>query len=111
MSRHRGAGDGNIYANEALFHAGINPQNTAGNISIARYERLVLAVKQTLQQAIEAGGSSLRDFVHSDGNPGYFQQQYWVYGRGNQSCKECNHLIKQIKQGQRSSFYCPHCQR
>jgi formamidopyrimidine-DNA glycosylase len=70
-----------------------------------------LAVKQTLQQAIEAGGSSLRDFVHSDGNPGYFQQQYWVYGRGNQSCKECNHLIKQIKQGQRSSFYCPHCQR
>ena len=111
MNSHMVVGVGNIYANEALFHAGINPQNTAGNISIARYERLVLAVKQTLQQAIEAGGSSLRDFVHSDGNPGYFQQQYWVYGRGNQSCKKCNHLIKQIKQGQRSSFYCPHCQR
>ena len=111
MNSHMVAGIGNIYANEALFRAGINPKVAAGRISITRYERLVQAIKQTLQEAIEAGGSSLRDFVNSDGNPGYFQQQYWVYGRGGQLCKKCERVIKQIKQGQRSSFYCPNCQR
>lgn len=103
-------GIGNIYANEALFLAGINPQIAAGSLSIRRYKKLVQAIKQTLLQAIEAGGSSLRDFVNSDGNPGYFQQQYWVYGRAGQSCKKCDRVIKQIRQNQRSSFYCPHCQ-
>lgn len=111
MNSHIVAGVGNIYANEALFHAGISPKIAAGRISVMRYERLVQAIKQTLQQAIEAGGSSLRDFVNSDGNPGYFQQQYWVYGRADQPCKKCDRVIKQIKQGQRSSFYCPGCQR
>lgn len=111
MNSHVIVGVGNIYANEALFHAGINPKIAVGKISVTRYERLVQAIKQTLQQAIQAGGSSVRDFVNSDGNPGYFQQQYWVYGRGGELCKKCGHVIKQIKQGQRSSFYCPNCQR
>lgn len=104
-------GVGNIYANEALFTAGIHPKTASGRISKIRYEKLVPAVKQTLQQAIEAGGSSLRDFVHSDGTPGYFQQHYWVYGREGQHCKKCGSIIKQIRQNQRSSFYCPVCQR
>ena len=110
MNSHVVVGIGNIYANEALFLAGINPKIAAGRIGMTRYEKLVQAVKQILQQAIEAGGSSLRDFVNSDGNPGYFQQQYWVYGRGGQHCKECDHEIKQIRQSQRSSFYCQRCQ-
>lgn len=104
-------GVGNIYANEALFLSGINPQAAAGSISKPRYAKLVDAIKTVLQAAIEAGGSSLRDFVNSDGKPGYFQQQYWVYGRAGQSCKKCNKTLLQIRQGQRSSFYCPGCQR
>lgn len=104
-------GVGNIYANEALFYAGIHPKIAAGRIGIARYRKLVQAVKNVLVMAIEAGGSSLRDFVNSDGKPGYFQQQYWVYGKTGQSCRKCGAIIKQIKQGQRSSFYCPSCQR
>lgn len=103
-------GVGNIYANEALFTAGIRPKTASGRISKTRLESLVQAVKQTLQQAIEAGGSSLRDFVKSDGTPGYFQQQYWVYGREGQLCKKCGSIIKQIRQNQRSSYYCSTCQ-
>lgn len=110
MNHHVIVGVGNIYANEALFLAGINPKVAAGRIGAVRYERLVPAVKQILQQAIEAGGSSLRDFVNSDGTPGYFQQHYWVYGRAGQRCKKCDGVIKQARQGQRSSFYCPGCQ-
>ncbi len=104
-------GVGNIYANEALYCAGINPKTAAGRIGINRYNKLVKAIKKVLLQAIEAGGSSLRDFVNSDGKPGYFQQQYWVYGRTGRPCRKCGAIIKQIKQGQRSSFYCPSCQR
>lgn len=104
-------GVGNIYANEALFLAGINPQTAGGDIGQPRYVKLVDAIKTVLQAAIEAGGSSLRDFVNSDGQPGYFQQQYWVYGRAGQLCKKCNKTLLQIRQGQRSSFYCPGCQR
>ena len=110
MNHHVVVGIGNIYANEALFLAGINPKTAAGKIGIARCERLVQAVKHTLQQAIEAGGSSLRDFVHSDGTSGYFQQHYWVYGREGQHCKKCSRIIQCIRQGQRASFYCPACQ-
>jgi formamidopyrimidine-DNA glycosylase len=111
MNNHIVVGVGNIYANEALFRADINPKTAAGRIGVSRYKKLVQAVKEILTLAIEAGGSSLRDFVNSDGNPGYFQQQYWVYGRAGQSCRSCGAIIKQIKQGQRSSFYCPQCQR
>jgi len=105
------AGVGNIYANEALFHAEIHPMTPAGRISLSRYRKLVHAIKDTLNLAIEAGGSTLRDFVNSEGNPGYFQQQYFVYGRTGQPCRKCGVEIRQARQGQRSSFYCPHCQK
>ena len=105
------AGLGNIYANEALFRAGINPTAAAGHIGLGRYRKLVQAIKETLNLAIEAGGSSLRDFVNSEGNPGYFQHQYWVYGRTGQPCRKCGTPIVQIRQGQRSSFYCSRCQK
>lgn len=104
-------GVGNIYASEALFSAGINPVTPAGQIGVRRYEKLVRAIKETLNLSIEAGGSSVRDFVNSNGNPGYFQQQYWVYQRNGQPCRKCGTIIMQIRQGQRSSFYCPHCQK
>ena len=104
-------GVGNIYANEALFRAGINPKTAASEVGLEHCEKLAQAIKRTLQLAIEAGGSSLRDFVNSDGNPGYFQQQYWVYNRAEQPCRKCGVPIMKIRQGQRSSFYCPDCQK
>jgi formamidopyrimidine-DNA glycosylase len=111
MNSHVVVGVGNIYASEALFHASINPKTTAGRIGVGRCENLAQAIKETLKLAIKAGGSSLRDYVNSDGKPGYFQQQYWVYGRAGCACRRCRAIIRQIKQGQRSSFYCPHCQK
>jgi formamidopyrimidine-DNA glycosylase len=111
MDSHRVVGIGNIYASESLFRAGIDPRRAAGRISLQRLERLVAAIKATLAAAIEAGGSSLRDFIHSDGSSGYFQQQYFVYGRGGESCRVCGGLIRELRQGQRATFYCPRCQR
>ena len=111
MDSHVVVGVGNIYANEALFRAGIRPQLPASKLSKPRCARLVQTIRETLREAIKLGGSSLRDFVGSDGNPGYFQQHYWVYGRTGEPCRACGTVIKQIKQGQRSSFYCPTCQR
>ena len=105
------AGVGNIYANEALFHARIHPRAAAGRISLARYAVLVPAVQTTLRAAIEAGGSSLRDWRHADGSPGYFQQRYFVYGREGQACRVCGARIRSIRQGQRATYYCPSCQR
>ena len=104
-------GIGNIYANESLFHARINPRAPAGRLSLARYEALAAAIKSTLKQALAAGGSSLRDFVHSDGSSGYFQQQYYVYGRAGLPCRVCSTPIRLLRQGQRSTFYCPACQK
>lgn len=104
-------GVGNIYANEALFRAGIRPGTRTGRLSRARCARLVDAVKQTLADAIAAGGSTLRDFFATDGSPGYFQDQYKVYGRSGMPCTTCGTPIRNLRQGQRSSFYCPHCQR
>ncbi len=104
-------GVGNIYANESLFHARINPRTQAARVSLARYEALAAAVKSTLKQALAAGGSSLRDFVHSDGSSGYFQQQYHVYGRVGLPCRVCGTPIRQLRQGQRSTFFCPSCQK
>ena len=104
-------GVGNIYANESLFRARIHPRTAAGRITRPRYERLAEEVKRTMEEAIEAGGSSLRDFVHSDGTRGYFQQQYFVYGRQGLACRECGRLVKMVRLGQRSTFYCPNCQR
>ncbi|TCV84729.1 bifunctional DNA-formamidopyrimidine glycosylase/DNA-(apurinic or apyrimidinic site) lyase [Sulfurirhabdus autotrophica] len=110
MDSHLVVGVGNIYANEALFHAGINPKTAANRISRARLKKLVAAIKQTLQLAITAGGSSLRDFVGAEGKPGYFQQQYFTYGRTGEPCHQCGGAIRQFRQGQRSTFYCPKCQ-
>ncbi len=104
-------GVGNIYANEALFRAGIRPQLAAGKLSRERCARLAEDIRATLREAIAQGGSTLRDFVNSDGRPGYFQQHYWVYGRAGEPCRRCGTPVKQVRQGQRSSFYCPHCQR
>jgi formamidopyrimidine-DNA glycosylase len=111
MDNHIVVGVGNIYANEALFRAGIRPQFAAGKLSKPRCARLVQTIRETLTEAIALGGSSLRDFVNSDGKPGYFQQHYWVYGRAGEPCHACGSPVKLIKQGQRSSFYCPVCQR
>jgi formamidopyrimidine-DNA glycosylase len=110
MDSHLVVGVGNIYASEALFRARINPKVAACKLSAARCERLAQEIKSTLNDAIAAGGSSLRDFFGADGNPGYFQQQYFVYGRSGEPCRVCGTPIKTIRQGQRSTFYCPQCQ-
>lgn len=111
MDSHRVVGIGNIYASESLFRAGIDPRTAAGRLSLKRLERLVPAIKATLAAAIEAGGSSLRDFIRSDGSSGYFQQQYFVYGRGGEPCRVCGTPIRELRQGQRATFFCPRCQR
>jgi len=111
MDSHNVVGVGNIYASESLCLAGINPKRKAGNVSLERYERLANAIKKILKQSIKQGGTTLRDFVNGDGKPGYFQQQLNVYGRAGQPCKLCQSTIKEIKLGQRSSFYCSVCQR
>jgi formamidopyrimidine-DNA glycosylase len=104
-------GVGNIYANESLFRAGIHPRTKAGRLSMARYAKLVVEVKSTLKAAIRAGGSSLRDFVHSDGSSGYAQQDYWVYGKTGDPCRKCGAPIRRVVMGQRATFYCPACQK
>src|SRR5690606_29054656 len=104
-------GVGNIYANESLFSAGIRPQTPAGKVSLPRYERLVSEIKTVLQRSITQGGTTLRDFVGGDGKPGYFAQQLLVYGRAGQPCTSCQTILKELRLGQRSSVYCPSCQR
>ena len=104
-------GVGNIYASEALFAAGIDPRRAAGTVSKARYVKLAEAIKRILAQAIECGGTTLRDFVGGDGKPGYFQQELFVYGRAGQFCKLCGSSLRDVKLGQRSSVYCGRCQR
>lgn len=103
-------GVGNIYANEALFQAKINPQRISGSLKKTECEHLAQAIKNVLQQAIDAGGSTIQDFVDSDGKAGYFQNQHQVYGKQNTPCPCCGTLIQRIIQNQRSSFFCPHCQ-
>lgn len=104
-------GVGNIYATEALFAAGIDPRREAGGISRARYLKLAIEIKRVLAAAIEQGGTTLRDFIGGDGQPGYFQQELFVYGRGGQPCKVCGTELREVKLGQRASVYCPRCQR
>ncbi|PWR00451.1 bifunctional DNA-formamidopyrimidine glycosylase/DNA-(apurinic or apyrimidinic site) lyase [Leucothrix pacifica] len=104
-------GVGNIYASESLFMAGISPKRAANKVSKARYVQLTESIKQVLARAIAQGGTTLRDFVQAEGKPGYFQQQLNVYGRTNEPCRLCAAPIKQIKQGQRSTFYCSNCQK
>lgn len=111
MDSHVVAGVGNIYASEALFRARIHPRTPARRLSAARCERLAAAIRATLEDAIQAGGSSLRDFVGSDGSPGYFQQHYFVYARPGEPCRRCGTPIRAVRLGQRSTFFCPSCQK
>jgi len=104
-------GVGNIYASEALFAAGIDPRRPAGSISRARYARLATEVKRILAWAIERGGTTLRDFLNPDGAPGYFFRELNVYGRAGEPCRVCGSSIRQLALGQRSTFWCPRCQR
>ena len=103
-------GVGNIYANEALFRARIHPGRPAGRLTRAQCVRLVRAVRAALRAAIRAGGTTLRDYVGTDGNPGAFRQKLYVYERAGKPCRVCGTLIRRLTQGQRSSYYCPHCQ-
>jgi formamidopyrimidine-DNA glycosylase len=104
-------GVGNIYANEALFRAGIRPTTAAGRLSRPRLARLADAVRDVLTEAIAKGGSTLRDYVDSAGEPGYFQLTYNVYGRDGSPCRTCGTSIRQVRQGQRATYYCAQCQR
>ena len=107
----RVAGLGNIYVCEALFRAGISPRRLASSVSGARAARLVPAIKSVLADALAAGGSSLRDYAHADGELGYFQHHFAVYGREAKPCPRCGTAIKRIVQSGRSTFFCPHCQK
>ena len=111
MDGRRVVGVGNIYAAESLFLAGIAPRKRAGRLSEQSCARLAAAIKRTLRAAIRAGGSSLRDFVGSDGVYGCFQHRAWVYDRAGQACRKCGSAIRRIVQGQRATYYCPACQR
>lgn len=104
-------GVGNIYAAESLFRSGIRPDRVASRISKKRYQVLAKNIKGILATAIDQGGTTLRDFVNSDGEPGYFQQSLDVYGRGGEPCKLCQRNLKEIRLGQRSSVFCTNCQR
>jgi formamidopyrimidine-DNA glycosylase len=104
-------GVGNIYANESLFHAGIRPARAANRISLPRFARLVQAVRDTLTEAIAKGGSTLRDYVDSRGERGYFQLDYFVYGREGEPCRVCGTSIRSVRLGGRASSFCPRCQR
>lgn len=110
MDSHVVAGVGNIYANEALFRAGIDPRTPAKRVSRARCDVLAMEIKKTLASAIDAGGSSLRDYVGSDGMAGNFQNHFLVYGRAGEPCTRCGSIIRELKQAQRATCYCPSCQ-
>jgi formamidopyrimidine-DNA glycosylase len=104
-------GVGNIYAAEALFEAGISPLRAAGKVSRERYALLAAAVKRILAYAIERGGTTLRDFINPDGEPGYFELELLAYGRGGEPCPRCGRPLKQAAIGQRATVWCGHCQK
>ncbi|MEA1062831.1 bifunctional DNA-formamidopyrimidine glycosylase/DNA-(apurinic or apyrimidinic site) lyase [Erwinia sp. HR93] len=103
-------GVGNIYASESLFAAGIHPDRQASSLSPEEYSRLAESIKAVLLRSIEQGGTTLRDFLQSDGKPGYFAQELQVYGRQGEPCRTCGSLIMMGKHGQRSTWWCPDCQ-
>jgi formamidopyrimidine-DNA glycosylase len=104
-------GVGNIYASESLFKARIHPKTAAHRIGLARYRLLAEAIREILAAAIAQGGSSLRDYLHVNGQSGYFQQSYFVYNRAGAPCRVCGAAVRQLRQGQRSTFYCANCQK
>ena len=111
MDSHVVVGVGNIYANESLYHAGIHPLQPVNSIHAKSYNRLAIAIKKILNAAIESGGSTIRNFLTSDGKPGYFVQKLHVYGRGGEPCKKCKTQLHEIRISQRTSVFCPNCQR
>jgi formamidopyrimidine-DNA glycosylase len=110
MDSHVVTGVGNIYANEALFAAGIDPHRPSSSLSLEQHEALVREIKTVLDRAITVGGTTLRDFLQSDGKPGYFAQSLKVYGRGGQPCVSCMTPLKETRLGQRTTVFCPRCQ-
>ncbi len=104
-------GVGNIYANEALFRARIRPERLAMRVSKARYDRLAQAIKAVLAEAIEAGGTTLKDFVQQNGSPGYFRSRLDVYGRKDLPCVNCGRPLREIRQDGRTTVLCSNCQR
>jgi len=110
MNAHIVVGVGNIYASESLFRAGIRPTRAAGRVSLARYERLAEKIRDVLAESIRFGGTTLRDFYNGAGKPGYFRHELRVYGRSDEPCTECGEPLRQITQGQRSTYYCSRCQ-
>ncbi len=106
-----GGGVGNIFASEALFRAGLRPQRAAGRVSRAQFEKLAACILEVLRIAVAAGGTTLRDFANARGESGYFQQALMVYGREGEPCTVCGTAVKRLVIGQRSSFFCPQCQR
>jgi formamidopyrimidine-DNA glycosylase len=111
MNARNVVGVGNIYANEALFNSGLRPLKKASTLSAIQCDRLAEAVKQILANAIQRGGTTLRDFVGGDGKPGYFAQELSVYGRGGMPCHQCGKILTEERLGQRSTVYCARCQK
>jgi formamidopyrimidine-DNA glycosylase len=111
MNSHVVVGVGNIYASEALFRARIHPRRVAGRLSRDRLRRLARAIKSVLTTAIRVGGTTLRDYVGADGSPGYFRQKLYVYERAGKPCRVCRTPIRQIRQGQRATYFCRKCQK
>jgi len=111
MNSHVVVGVGNIYANEALYMAGLNPRRAAGRIGRQKYLLLDEVIREVLNDAIAEGGTTLRDFVNGNGEPGYFRLQLNVYGKTGEPCISCRAPIREIRQGQRATFYCPVCQK
>lgn len=111
MNSHIVVGIGNIYACEALYMAGIHPKRAAGRISKKKYALLAEVIKEVLHDSITQGGTTLRDFVNGNGEPGYFKLHLYVYGRTGEPCISCRTPIRKIRQGQRATFYCPECQK
>jgi formamidopyrimidine-DNA glycosylase len=104
-------GVGNIYASEALFRAAVRPGRRAGSLTYVEIERLVAAIKTVLNMAVKVGGTTLRDYVSADGQPGYFRQKLFVYERAGEPCRRCAHPIRHRVQGQRSTYWCSTCQQ
>ena len=111
MNSHVVVGVGNIYANEALYMAGLDPRRAAGRIGRQKYRLLDEVIREVLNNAIAEGGTTLRDFVNSNGAPGYFRLRLNVYGMTGEPCSSCGAPIREIRQGQRTTFYCPACQK
>jgi formamidopyrimidine-DNA glycosylase len=111
MNSHLVVGVGNIYASEALFRARIRPRRQSRSLTRAECTKLARAIKTTLAMAVKVGGTTLRDYVGADGNPGYFRQKLYVYERAGQPCRVCRKAVKQFTQGGRSTYWCSNCQK